>query len=46
MSKSYLKSLPLLPEDLLPDPLDPLETSPKKSSKISEKEDASKPPNP
>ena len=47
MDKSYLKSLPLL-EALLPDLLPPLKiSSPKKSSKISEKEDPkSKFPNP
>ena len=42
MSKSYLKSLPLL----LDRPVEALPKSPKKSSKISEKEDVSNPPNP
>jgi hypothetical protein len=31
MLRSYLRSLPLLPEDLLLEPLDPSEKSPKKS---------------
>jgi len=44
---SYLKSLPLLPDDLLLDPLEESPAkSPKKSSNMSEKDEVSNPPNP